>query len=143
MNFGTTILCCTVSIQNVADIWTALAFGPEFGPAAVPSRKAILAVPPPNSGDVGVVETVKTIVLVMVFPTLALRKMVFGSVNIAWVIVPAAMNLVRSCGNLGVSLLDAVWLVKVIFVLVPITNGVMSTAGMFGGPAILVVGAKH
>jgi hypothetical protein len=39
-----------------------------------------------------------------------------------------------------VSVLDAVWLANLIFVLVPITNGAMSTAGMFGGPAMLVVG---
>jgi hypothetical protein len=47
---------------------------------------------------------VKKIVLVMVFPALALRNTVFGSVSMAWVIVPAAMNLVRSCGSLGVTL---------------------------------------
>src|SRR5271155_1491448 len=54
LKIGITILCCTVSIQNVAVIWTALAFGPGCGPAEVPSRKAILAVPPPNSGALGV-----------------------------------------------------------------------------------------
>ena len=137
------MLCCTSSTQNVADIWTALAFGPEFVPAEVPWRKAMLAVPPPNSGVVGIVETVKTVVLVIVFPSLALRNTVFGSVSMAWVIVPAAINLVRSCGSLGVSVADAVWLANGILLLVPITNGVMSTAGMVGGPATLVVGARH
>lgn len=104
----------------------------------------MLAVPPPNSGLVGVVETVKKVVLVMVFPSLALRNTVFGSVSVAWVIVPAAMNLVRSCGSLGVSVADAVWLRNVILLLgVPITNGVMSTGGMVGGPTMLEVGARH
>lgn len=86
----------------MADICTALALGPA--PAEAPSRKAMLAVPPPNSGAVGAVATVKTVVLAMVNPWLALRSTVFGSVNIAWVMVPAAMNLVRSCGSLGVAL---------------------------------------
>lgn len=90
------MLCCTSLIQNVADIWIALAFGPEFVPVEVPWRKAMLAVPPPSSGAVGVVETVKKVVLMMVFPSLAFRNTVFGSVSIACVIVPSSMNLVRS-----------------------------------------------
>lgn len=66
------ITCSTVSIQKVAVIWTAsaLAAGPEEFPGVpppVPSKKAMLAVPPPNSGLGGFVETVKTIVLVIVY----------------------------------------------------------------------------
>ena len=102
----------------------------------------MLAVPPPNSGAEGTVDTVKTVVLVMVFPLLALRNTVFGSVRMAWVIVPAAMNLVRSCGSRGVFVADAFWAANGILLLVPITVGVMSTAGMVGGPAMLEVGAR-
>jgi hypothetical protein len=147
---GIRMLCCTVSIQNVAITWTALAFGPFPGPvpeavadAGAPCKKAILAVPPPSSGVVGFVETLKTMVLVMVFPMLASRNTVFGSVKMACVMVPSAINLLRSCGSRGVLALDAVWLAKVIVSLgLPIKNGVISTAFMVGGPAMLVVGAR-
>jgi len=37
----------TVSIQKIADIWTALAFG---------FKNAMLSVPPPNSGESGLFE---------------------------------------------------------------------------------------
>ena len=84
----------TVSIQNVAVIWTALAFGVVT--RGLPCKKAILAAPPPNSGGGGAVETVKTTVFVMVCPAMASRSTVLGSFNIAWVIVPVAMNFVRS-----------------------------------------------
>src|SRR5580658_6161931 len=139
---GTTILCSTVSIQNVAFMLNASALGAVT--AGLPSRKAILAVPPPNSGAAGAVETVKTIVLVMVWPAMASRRTVFGSVKIAWVIVPAAMNLVRSWGIRGVSVFAAVWLMKVMNSggLLPMMKGVMLTAGMVGGPLMEVVGAK-
>jgi len=94
LNGGMTILCSTVSIQNVAVILTALALGlVELGS---PSKKAILSVPPPNTGDRGEVDTVKVIVSVIVLPSKASRRTVFGSFNMAWVIVPAAMNFVRS-----------------------------------------------
>ena len=39
-------------------------------------------------------------------------------------------------------MLDAVWLMKVIGFPPPIGKGVMFTAGMVGGPAMVVVGAK-
>ena len=104
----------------------------------------MLAVPPPSSGAVGLVETVKTVVLVMVCPLMAARSTVLGSVSMAWVMVPAAMNLPRSCGSLGVSVLAAVWPMNGILLLgLPIANGVMSTAGMVGGPLTLEVGARH
>ncbi len=62
----------------------------------------------------------------------------------AWVMVPAAMNLPRSCGSRAVSVADAVWLAKgILWLGPPMTNGVMSTAGMIGGPAKLEVGARH
>jgi hypothetical protein len=94
LKMGMTILCSTVSIQNVAAIWTASALG--LVAAASPSKKAILSVPPPNSGGKGKVETVKTIVSVIVSPAIASRRTVLGSFNIAWVIVPAAINFVKS-----------------------------------------------
>src|SRR5580692_10551556 len=55
---GTLIWYKTVSIQNVAFISTAWALGPRplAGGGFTPSRKAMLASPPPNSGAVGVVE---------------------------------------------------------------------------------------
>ena len=102
------------------------------------------AIPPPISGLAGTVETVKVVELVMVLPTLSLRNTVFGSVSMAWVMVFAAMNWLRSCGNLAVSEFDAFWLANVILVLgLPMTNGVMSTAGIFGALEELVVGARH
>src|SRR5437660_8842948 len=69
---GGTVMCSTtVSIQNVALISTALAFG--FVAFESPSRNAMLAVPPPNSGSVGsfgdgrVVSTVIVVVDAMVW----------------------------------------------------------------------------
>lgn len=104
----------------------------------------MLAVPPPTSGAVGAVETVKRVVLVMVWPLRALRRTVLGSVSMAWVMVPAVMNLLRSCGSRGVSVLEAVWLMNGILPLgLPMMNGVMSTAGMVGAPLTLEVGARH
>lgn len=102
----------------------------------------MLAVPPPSSGAVGAVDTVKMVVFVMVLPMLALRNTVLGSVSMSCVIVPAAMNLLRSCGNLGVFVADAVWLANLTLVLLPITKGVISTAAIVGGPEMLVVGAR-
>ena len=62
----------------------------------------------------------------------------------AWVTVPAAMNLVRSCGNLAVSVFDAVWLANVILLPgLPMMNGVISTEGIFGAPGKLEAGARH
>ena len=95
---GTTSEYCTVSIQKVAFICTALALGVEA--AALPSRKAMFAVPPPNSGGAGDVDTVKAVVWMMVCPSMALRRTVLGSSRMSWVMVPAAMNFERSGGSL-------------------------------------------
>ena len=91
---GMRSLCCTVSIQNVADIVTASALGLVI--AALPSRKAILSVPPPNTNPSGDEAAVNTIVWVIVWPAIASRRTALGSSRIAWVIVPAAMKGVRS-----------------------------------------------
>lgn len=56
----------------------------------------MLAVPPPVSGAMGKVETVKVVVERMVWPLRAERRTVLGSVRMACVMVPAAMNLLRS-----------------------------------------------
>ena len=104
----------------------------------------MLAVPPPTSEPAGAVETVKTVLLRMVLPTLSLRNTVFGSVRMAWVIVPAATNLLRSCGSLAVFVFDVVWLGNGILLPgLPIANGVMSTDGIFGAPGELAEGARH
>lgn len=60
-------------------------------------------------------------------------------------IVPVAMNGLRSCGRRGVSVFVAVWAANGISVggLEPITNGVMSTGAIFGGPGKVVVGERH
>ena len=61
-----------------------------------------------------------------------------------WLMVFAAMNLLRSCGNLAVSEFDAFWLGNVILVLgLLMTNGVMSTAGNIGALGKLEAGARH
>jgi hypothetical protein len=54
----------------------------------------------------------------------------------AWVIVPALMKLVRSCGILAVPGVATVWLGKEINFsgFEPVTNGVMRTGFMVGGP---------
>ena len=49
----------------------------------LPSRKAMLSVPPPNSGDAGAVEMVITVVEVMVWEAMWLRSRVAGSDSIA------------------------------------------------------------
>jgi len=139
---GTSMVCCTVSIQKVALTFTALALA--AAPPELPSKKAILAVPSSNPAWIGSVDTVKTTVFVIVCPLIASRKKLLGSSKRAWVIVPAAMNLERSCGNRGVAVFDAVWAMNLMRFggLLPITNGVILTAGMVGGPAILPVGAR-
>lgn len=83
------------------------------------------------------------VVFVMDFPLLALRSMVFGSSRMAWVIVPAFMNVVRSCGSLRVFVRFAVWLGNVTNAggLVLILNGVIFATGILGGPGVEVVGA--
>ena len=83
------------------------------------------------------------VVLLMDFPILALRSTVFGSCRMSWVIVPAVMNGVRSCGSLRVFVRFAVWLGNVTnFVgLLLITNGVISVGGILGAPGVVVVGA--
>jgi hypothetical protein len=68
----------------------------------------MFAVPPPSSGLGALVDTLKTIVFVIVWSAIAFLNTVFGSSRIACVIVPAAMKADRSCGSLGVSVLVAV-----------------------------------
>ena len=127
----------------MADICAALALALAAWGAS-PSKKAMLAMPPPVSGEVGMVETVKVVVLVMVLPALAARRTVLGSSSMACVMLPVAMNLLRSWGRRGVSVREAVWLANGIFLLgLSMTKGVMSTFGMVGGPAVLEVGARH
>ena len=103
----------------------------------------MFAVPPPSWGAVGLVEILMVLVLLMDFPILALRSMVFGSSRMAWVIVPAFMNVVRSCGSLRVFVRFAVWLGNGMNGggLVLIANGVILVAAIFGGPGVVVVGA--
>ena len=61
----------------------------------------MLSVPPPKSGAAGAVEIEMPIVSSTVSPWLASRSTLFGSVSMAWVIVPRLMNDVRSCGIRG------------------------------------------
>ena len=81
LKIGTSMVCCTVSIQKVASIFTALAFA--LAPPALLSRNAMLEVPSSKPALIGSVDTVKTTVLVMVCPLMAFRRTVFGSSNIA------------------------------------------------------------
>src|SRR6266581_69278 len=132
---GTWMENCTVSIQNVASILIACAFGPPA--AALPTRKAMLSVPPPTSGAAGWLETEIVVVEMTFCDAMWLRRIVLGSFSMACVIVPAAMKEVRSCGIRGVSLLVAVWLGNVILLPgEPMANGVMSTAGIVGFPGL-------
>ena len=72
----------------------------------MPSRKAMLSVPPPNvKGAAGLVEMTMVVVDVMVCDAMWLRRNVLGSFSMACVIVPAAAKDVRSCGMRGVFLL--------------------------------------
>src|ERR1700733_172332 len=101
-NAAISMVCTTVSIQNVANISIVCAFWP--GPlgfvmaASLPNKKGTLSALPPNSGAAGVVEIEMTVPPVMVNPSLCFRKTVFGSLRISWVMVPAETNGVRSCG---------------------------------------------
>lgn len=100
---GTSTVKSTVSIQNVASILSAWAFG-----ALAVALKAMLSVPPPKRGLAGSVEIEMMIVDVMAWDAMWSRSSVAGSVSIAWVIVPAAMKGARSCGIRAVSALVAV-----------------------------------
>src|SRR5215469_4768969 len=136
---GTTMTCSTVSIQNVAVICKACAFGPAAAglvkAAGSPRRKAMLSAPPPNSGVAGLVETKIVVVEVMFCDAIWLRRSVLGSVNMACVMVPAAMKRVRSCGIRAVLLVVAVWLGKGNLLLGgAVENGVISTTGIVGFP---------
>ena len=103
----------------------------------------MLAVPPPRLGTEGDVETVKVVVLVKSFPWFSLRNTVFGSVSMAWVIVPCWMNFVRSGGSLNLSEADAVWLGKGCLLLGwPMKKGVMSTESIFGAVLVMEMGAR-
>ena len=103
----------------------------------------MFAVPPPSWGAVGFVEIMMVVVLLMDLPILALRSTVFGSSRMAWVIVPAFMNGVRSCGSLRVFVRFAVWLGKLTGDggLLLIVNGVILVGGILGGPGVVAVGA--
>lgn len=61
MKIGTRMVTSTVSIQNVADICNVCAFG-----AGAPSKKAMLSVPPPKSGDSAFV-VIDIVVVAMIF----------------------------------------------------------------------------
>src|SRR5215467_12716225 len=136
VKIGTSIENSTVSIQNTESIFTALAFGLLL--AGSPSRNAMLSVPPPKRGATAAVATSMTVVDVMVCDAMWLRSRVLGSSIIACVIVPAATKDVRSCGILGVSLLEAFWLGNGTFEGGwPILNGVVSLGPMTGGPLIV------
>src|ERR1019366_4790603 len=128
----------TVSIQKTATICTAWAFGALA--AAWPSKNAMLSVPPPKkpSGGGGAVEMMMVVVLVIFCLLMASRSNLLGSSNRACVMVSAAIKRLRSCGILGVFGFVAVWLANRILLigLLPVTNGVMSTAAMFGGPGL-------
>src|SRR5215471_6154659 len=133
---GTSTVKSTVSIQNVASIFTVWAFGAVPLAAALPSRKAMLSVPPPNRGAAGWLEMEMVVVDVMFCEAMWLRTRVLGSVSMAWVMVPAAIKGARFCGIRAVLLVAAVWLGKGILLWGGrVANGVMSTAGMFGFPA--------
>ncbi len=111
---GTMMVCSTVSIQKVADICNVCAFSTGFWGAvraeALPSKNAMLSVPPPNRGELGFVEIDMTVVSVILCPLIALRSTMFGFCNmlcqVASVRPPAPA--VRFCGILGVSPLAAV-----------------------------------
>lgn len=146
---GTVIVCSTVSIQKTALISKAWAFGRLGSGSSLsfPSRKAILSVPPPNSGlgglgflrPAGFVD-IKMAIVEMIFCALTiLLRIEFGLSNMSCVIVPALMKGVRSCGIRAVPWLVAVWLGNFIgFVVFPgatVVNGVISTEFMIGGPS--------
>src|SRR6266516_642580 len=133
---GTSMVNSTVSIQNVAAMFTVWAFGALA--VASPFRKAMLTVPPPNRGTAGWLEMEMMVVDVMACDAMWLRSRVLGSVSIACVMVPAAMKEVRFCGIRAVLLVAAVWLGKGILLWgAAVENGVMSTAGMVGFPAMV------
>ena len=105
---GTVMVCCTVSIQKKELISTVCAFGRVA--VWLPRRKAMLSLPPPNSGLLGVVVTPRAVVERIFWWAVALRRTVFGSSRMAWVMDPFLMNLARFCGIRAVCLSLAVWL---------------------------------
>ena len=139
---GTVSLCETSEIQNVASIWAACAFGPEGDPVLAPTRKSMFAVPPPSWGALGLVEIWMVMVFVMDLPVLALRSTVFGSSRMAWVIVFSFMNGSRFCGSRRVFAVVAVWLGNLTNLrgLLLMTNGVILSTWMLGGPEVVVLG---
>src|SRR5262245_20830950 len=76
LKIGTSMENSTVSVQNVAPIRTALAFGLLL--AGSPSRNAMLSVPPPNRGAPGAVEMSISVVDVMFCDAMWLRRKVLG-----------------------------------------------------------------
>src|ERR1700689_1797889 len=101
----------TVSIQNVADICVALAFGVAF-PVGSPSRKAMLSVPPPNSGAAGMGLMLIARNGVTFWWAMWLARIRLGLSRMSWVIVPAATKEVRSCGIRSVFSSVTFWLGK-------------------------------
>src|SRR5882757_3221938 len=131
---GTWTVYSTVSIQKVDSITTACALGEVA--FASPSRKAMLPVPPPNSGGAGTVETVIAVLEVTLRPVRWVLSRLTGLFSIAWVIVPALMNGVRSCGIRAVPPAAAVWLGNGLPELgaEPVAKGLMGTTGNVGLP---------
>ena len=68
----------------------------------------MFAVPPARKGVRALVDTVKTMVLVMFWPSMALARTRLGLSRMAWVMVPAEMKLVRSWGRRAVFVAEAV-----------------------------------
>src|SRR5579875_948473 len=124
---GTVTVLCTVSIQKVALNWVTWAFGADA--FLSPLRKAMFSAPPPNRGLTGLAATDRAVVDVMVCLVKTSRRTVLGSFSMAWVMVPFAMNVDRSCGIRAVLASVAVWLGNG-----PL-DGVMVTGGGDGGPA--------
>src|ERR1700730_3938445 len=137
------IWACTISIQNIADIRWASA----FGSTASPTRKSMLSVPPPGIAEFWV-SIVSTSVNRMVAPAMWSFSRLFGLSSSFWVI---AGTLDRSWGIRGVPAFVTVWLSngiglpptveKGVIALVPLgANGICCLAGadasLAGPPAI-------
>src|SRR5271166_5346357 len=89
----------------------------------------MLSAPPPNNGLAGFVAMEIVVVERIFCEAMWLRSSVFGSSSIFWVMVPAAMKLVKSWGMRAVPLLLAVRFAKTLG-----PGGLMVTAGIVGGP---------
>src|ERR1035438_10094136 len=110
---GTSMVNSTVSIQNVASIFVVWAFGVVA--VALPSRKAMLSVPPPNRGEAGSLEMEMMVVDVMDCDAMWLRSRVLGLVSIACGRGAAVNEGGRVCGIRAVLASAAVWVGNGIF----------------------------